>query len=258
MTSIRMSALCAIFLGLGLAACDGGGDGTGGTGGTGGSGGSEGGGGAGISGEALYSGPESAALGSSMNKAACATCHSNDGSQDGWPGNTMKDIAYRSSFKGGEADLHGGVNACVTGWMGGTELAVDSAEYVALKTYFESISDSKVTDPNAIAPEVLDNEAAYEAAYGGGDAAAGEAAYTKACARCHDNGLVVNVVPALNKSVLKTYTIGRIAQKVRTSGPPPSGAMDADDTTPGPMPFFEMKDLSAQDLKDIIAHLKAP
>ena len=60
----RASALCALFLGLGLAACDGSGDGTGGGGGAGG-----GGGGAGISGEALYSGDASAALGSSQNKA---------------------------------------------------------------------------------------------------------------------------------------------------------------------------------------------
>ena len=135
----------------------------------------------------------------------------------------MKDIAYRARFKGGEENLHGGVNACVVGWMGGEALAADSAEYLAIKEYFESISSSSVTDANAIAPEMLADEAAYEMAYGGGDAAAGAAVYDKACARCHDSGLVVNVVPALNKSVLKTYTAGRLAQKVRTSGPPPPG-----------------------------------
>jgi hypothetical protein len=55
---------------------------------------------------------------------------------------------------------------------------------------------------------------------------------------------------------LKTKTIGRIAQKVRTSGPPPSGRKDAMDTTPGPMTFFEISDLSVADLKDIIAFIK--
>ena len=254
MTSARVSILLAALVGLALAGCDGGGDGMGGSGGSGGSGG----GGAGPSGEALYSGPESVKLGSDTNEAACATCHSDDGVQDGWPGNTMKDIAYRMSYKGGDAPkLVDGVNACVVGWMGGTALAEDSAEFMAMKEYFESISDSSITDANAIMPEVLADEAAYEAKYAGGDATAGEAAYTKACGRCHDSSLTVNAVPAVSKAGLVGYTIGRIAQQVRTGGPPPSGTMDATDTTPGPMPFFEPKDLSDQDLKDIIAHLKA-
>jgi cytochrome c553 len=251
MSTARMTALFAVFLGIGLSACDGGGTtGGGGSGGDGGAGGS-------VSGEALYSGPESAKLGASSNEAMCSTCHSNDGSQDGWPGNTFKDLAFRSSFKGGMADLNGGVNACVTFWMGGTAIGDTSAEYTALKEYMESISDPAVTDPNPIMPEVLENEAAYEAKYGGGDAAAGAAAYTLACARCHDESLTVNAVPALSKMALAGYTIGRIAQKVRTAGEPPSGTMDATDTTPGPMPFFEPKDLSDTDLMDIIAHLKA-
>jgi len=55
--------------------------------------------------------------------------------------------------------------------------------------------------------------------------------------------------------MLKTKTIGRIAQQVRTSGPPPSGTGDAMDLTPGPMPFFEPDELSAQDLEDIIAYV---
>ena len=50
---------------------------------------------------------------------------------------------------------------------------------------------------------------------------------------------------------------GRIAQKVRTSGPPPSGMMDAMDSTPGPMPFFEPSDLSDDDLSNIIAYIKS-
>lgn len=256
MSKAYLGAILAVCLGLGLSACDGGGDGTGG-GGSGGSGGSGGTGGSGVSGEALYSGPESAKLGASGNEATCATCHSNDGTQSFWSGNTFQDIAFRASFKGGMADLRGAVNACVTGWMGGAELAEDSAEYKALKEYMESISDAAVTEANAIAPEVLDDEAAYEAKYAGGDATAGADSYAKACARCHDESLTVNAVPAYSKATLKSYTIGRIAQQVRTAGPPPSGAMDAMDTTPGPMPFFEPKDLADQDLKDIIAHLKA-
>lgn len=249
----RMSLAVAGALFL-LSACDGGGDGTGGSGGGGGSGGS---GGSGVSGEALYSGAESAALGSDSNEARCSTCHSNDGTQDGYPGNSMKDIAYRASFKGGMADLLGGVNACVTGWMGGDALAADSPEFTAIKAYFESISSESVTDANAIAPDVLADVAAYEAKYAGGDATAGADVYAKACSRCHDGSLSVNVVPAPAKSSLSAYTIGRIAQQVRTAGPPPSGTMDASDTTPGPMPFFEPKDLSDQDVKDVIAHLLA-
>lgn len=206
--------------------------------------------------QAYYDGPESVALGASSNQARCSTCHSNDGTQDGISGNSFKDIAYHTSFKGGEADLLGGVNACVVGWMGGAALAQDDAAFVGLKAYMESISDPAATDANAIAPEVLADEAAYEAAYAGGDPAAGATKYAKACAVCHDNGLVVGSTGAYPKATLAGYTVGRIAQKVRTAGPPPSGTADAADSTPGPMPFFEPKDLAAADLADIIAHLK--
>jgi mono/diheme cytochrome c family protein len=249
MSKARVSALLAVLMGFGLSACEGGGDGNvGGSGGT---------GGGGPSGEDLYSGPESAKLGAGTNEATCGTCHSNDGTQDGWPGNTFKNLAFHTSFKGGMADLNGGVNACVMGWMGGTMLAADSAEYKAIKEYMESLADPAMTDPNPIQPDVLADEAAYEVKYAGGDAAAGAAVYTKACARCHDGALTVNNIPALAKASLVSLTIGRIAQQVRTAGEPPSGTMDATDTTPGPMPFFEPKDLSDQDVKDVIAHLKA-
>lgn len=202
-----------------------------------------------------YSGAASAKLGAQGNQATCATCHSNDGSARS--GNTFKDMAYHSSFKGGDAKtLLDASNACVTGWMGGTALKEGDAAWAGLKSYLESISDKSKTTPNSLAPEVLDDQAAYEAAYGGGSAQAGAAKYTSACGVCHDGGLRVGAVAALSKAALKNFPIGRIAQKVRTAGPPPSGKKDASDSTPGPMPFFEPSDLSAQDLKDIIAHLK--
>jgi hypothetical protein len=75
---------------------------------------------------------------------------------------------------------------------------------------------------------------------------------------CHDDGLTVNTSIAPIKSAISIYSVGRIAQQVRTSGPPPSGALDAGDSTPGPMPFFELKDLPQQDLADIIAYIKTP
>lgn len=207
------------------------------------------------SGEEFYSGTASAALGAATNQADCATCHNTDGST-GLSGNTFKDIGYRTGFKGGGADLLGGINACVTGWMGGTALTTESEAYIGLVAYMQSISDPAVTEPNAIMPEVLADEAAYEAAYAGGDAAAGEAAYNTYCGSCHEAGLIVGPAGSPPKAGLATRSIGRIAQKVRTSGPPPSGMMDASDTTPGPMPFFEIKDLSETDLKNIIAHIK--
>lgn len=203
-----------------------------------------------------YSGEASAALGAEGNQASCATCHSNDGTQAGFPGNTFKDIAYHDSFKGGGADLRGAINACVTGWMGGTELGETDEGYLKLKEYMESISSATATAANMIAPEVLADEAAYETAYTGGDATAGDAKYAANCARCHDAGLKVGLVPAPAMTVLQASTIGRIGQQVRTSGPPPSGMNDPADSTPGPMPFFEPNDLSAADLTDIIAHVK--
>jgi cytochrome c5 len=203
-----------------------------------------------------YQAEISAELGGQGNQARCSTCHSNDGTTIS--GGTMKDIAYRASYKGGDApNLLAGINACVTGWMGGTALTAEDPGYQGLLEYFQSISSPSVTAPNPLAPEVLENEAAYEAAYAGGDAARGESVYTAKCGNCHDNVLVVGPKAALPTLSLKGYSIGRIAQKVRTSGPPPSGSADASDSTPGPMPFFEPSDLSAGDLKDVIAYLRA-
>lgn len=211
-----------------------------------------------VDGRAYFDGEESAALGAAGNESRCSTCHSNDGTLAGFSGKSMQDIAFKTAYKGGEApDLLAGVNACVTGWMGGEALTGEDERYVALTGYFESISDPASTTPNPIAPEVLADEAAYELAYAGGDAAAGAAKYAANCAVCHDAALVIGTTPAYAKAALGGFSIGRIAQKVRTAGPPPSGTMDASDTTPGPMPFFEPEELSAEDLADIIAHLKS-
>ena len=204
----------------------------------------------------FYDGAKSAALGSANNAAKCSTCHAVD-TTAGYPGNPFRDMAYRASYKGGGADLLGGVNACVTGWMGGTALTETSEAYLALVEFMQSVSDPAVTSANALAPEVLADEAAYEAAYGGGDAGRGAALYATNCGRCHDAGLVVGPATSVPKAGLSSRTAGRIAQQVRTAGPPPSGMSDASDTTPGPMPFYELKDLSAADLADIIAHLKS-
>ncbi len=201
-----------------------------------------------------YQGETSAALGLAGNQADCATCHSDDGSKRS--GDSLKDIAYRTSFKGGDAPtLLDASNACITGWMGGTALTAGDDAWIMLETYLRAISSESVTDPNPLAPEVLADMAAYEAAYAGGDAAAGAAKYTANCGACHDANLKVGPAGSLSKATLGTYPAGRIAQKVRTSGPPPSGMSDTTDSTPGPMPFFEPEDLSEQDLKDIIAHL---
>lgn len=204
-----------------------------------------------------YSGTLSSGLGSATNQADCALCHSNDGTDLGYSGVSMKDIAYRTAFKnGGAPTLLAASNVCITGWMGGPALTETSPEWLSLEAYFQSISDSTVTTPNTFMPEVLADEAAYEVAYATGDAAAGASKYTTNCGGCHDSATVVNAVPSYPKTTLAAYSIGRIAQKVRTSGPPPSGSMDASDTTPGPMPFFTFADLTQQDLADIIAHLK--
>jgi mono/diheme cytochrome c family protein len=203
-----------------------------------------------------YDGPASAALGAASNQATCATCHSDDGTQIGYSGNTLVDSAYRISYKGGTTDLLGAVNECVVGWMGGAALAAGDPAFVSLEAFMRSLSSPEVTAPLPIEPEVLANLAAYEEAYAGGDAAAGQARYAGTCARCHDQGLVVGQALAFPRDSLGTYSIGAIARKVRTSGPPPSGTEDALDLTGGPMPFFELKDLPAQDLRDIIAYVK--
>lgn len=208
------------------------------------------------SGEEFYSGSASAALGADTNQARCATCHSNAGTT-GFSGASFQNIAFHSAFKGGDAtSLLAATNACVGGWMAGTPLTENDERWKSLEAYLMSISDPAMTTPNTLAPEVLANEAAYEAAYAGGNASASEAKYTLACGRCHDNAVVVGEVAAISRANLKTKTIGRIAQQVRTSGPPPSGSADASDSTPGPMPFFEPDELSAQDLKDIIAYVR--
>lgn len=203
-----------------------------------------------------YRGSLSAKLGAESNQATCATCHSNDGSPRS--GNTLKDIAFHSSFKGGNAKtLLEAANACITGWMGGKALTTTDKAWRELKGYLESISDPSKTTPNPLAPEVLADEAAYEAAYQGGDATAGEAKYIKACASCHDTKLVVGSSRSPGRAGLRRESVGRIAQQVRTAGPPPSGTMEPNDSTPGPMTFFEPSELSKQDLADIIAYVRA-
>jgi mono/diheme cytochrome c family protein len=209
------------------------------------------------SGQEYVTGAASSALGAAGNESRCATCHSTDGTQAGFAGNSLADIAYHSSFKGGGAQtLLAAANACITGWMGGQALNDGDEEWMLLQSYLRSISEPTKTAPNALAPEVLANEAEYTAAYSGGDAAKGAASYSASCGKCHEQGLVVGTSAALATSALKALSVGRIAQKVRTSGPPPSGSGDTADSTPGPMPFFEPKDLSAEQLKDIVAYLK--
>lgn len=214
-------------------------------------------GGGDVADEDFYMGEASAALGADGNQARCATCHTEDGTL-GRSGNTLKDIAYHGGFKGeAGAGFLVGVNACVTGWMGGEALTEEDDQYQALLRFVQSISNPSATTMNPIAPEVLADQAAYEAAYSGGDGVAGASKYTEHCGFCHDGALVVNATPAYAKASLGAYGIGRIAQKVRTSGPPPSAMNEPMDSTPGPMPFFEENDLSTTDLKDIIAYLKA-
>lgn len=214
-------------------------------------------GGMGVEPQDYYDGEPSALLGGVGNESRCSTCHSTDGTLAGYCGESMKDIAYLENYKGGDADLLGAVNACVTGWMGGTALVETDAAFIALVEFFEGISDMSVTTPNSLMPEVLADEAAYEVAYAEGNAMAGADKYEAACAVCHDDALMLGPIPSPSKEALGAYSIGRIAQQVRTSGPPPSGTDDGGDSTPGPMPFFEPEELSAEDLADIIAHLKA-
>ncbi|MDD9943842.1 MAG: c-type cytochrome [Myxococcales bacterium] len=204
-----------------------------------------------------YVGAASMALGAATNEADCALCHSVDGSQEGLSGKSFKDIAYKESWKGGDAStLLDASNACVTGWMGGEALADDDEEWKSLEAYLKSISDEDASEANVIMPEVLADEAAYEDAYAGGDAEAGEAKYDLYCGACHSEQLTVGVAPAWAFEAIAARSIGRIAQKVRTAGPPPSGSEEDSDTTGGPMPFFEPSDLSADDLSDIIAYIK--
>ncbi|MEZ4403935.1 MAG: c-type cytochrome [Kofleriaceae bacterium] len=211
----------------------------------------------GATGEELYGGTASAALGATGNGARCATCHATTDGASGYSGVTLKNIAFHTSWKGGAAPtLLDAANACVTGWMGGAALTADDEAWKTLEAYLVSLSDPAVTAPEPLTPEVLADVAAYEAAYAGGDATAGAAGYQTFCASCHDRGLQVGLAHAPSRAVLKGDSVGIIAQQVRTSGPPPSAMTDATDRTPGPMPFFEPDELSVQDLKDIIAYVR--
>src|SRR6185295_17355683 len=151
-------------------------------------------------GQEYVTGTASAALGAAGNQATCSTCHSTDGTQAGHAGNTLQDIAYHTSFKGGgAANLLAAANACITGWMGGAGLHEQDGEWTMLQSYLKSISDPAETAPHTLAPEVLANEAAYATAYQGGDATRGSAKYAASCGACHDAALVVGKSAALSK-----------------------------------------------------------
>src|SRR5438132_1148077 len=89
-------------------------------------------------GQEYVTGSASAALGAAGNQAMCSTCHSTDGTQAGFAGNTLKDIAYHASYKGGGApNLLAGANACITGWMGGKALKESDGEWMMLHSYLQ-------------------------------------------------------------------------------------------------------------------------
>jgi mono/diheme cytochrome c family protein len=207
-----------------------------------------------------FAGTNSAALGAVGNEASCSTCHSATATSNGDPGDPLADSFYLTDWKGGDAPtLLDASNACITGWMGGSALTTTDASWISLSAYLESISDAAVTTPNATTPEVLAADAAYAVAYDGtGVAADGEAKYNASCARCHGGGLTLGPASSPNLATLAGNTPGYIAQKVRTSGPPPGSMVEAaasTDSTPGPMPFFEVDELSVQDLADIVAYI---
>jgi len=207
--------------------------------------------------DGLIGGASSARLGSATNQATCATCHASDATP-GRAGNSLADLAFHTAFKGGMATtLLDASNVCITGWMGGAALGDADPRWQALRGELEALAHPDQTTPNTPAPEVLADEAAYQAAYAGGDATAGARVYQRSCAGCHERELTVGAARAPRLAELAELSIGRIAQQVRTSGPPPSGTLDASDTTPGPMPFFEPADLSSVDLANVVAYVRA-
>ena len=141
--------------------------------------------------------------------------------------------------------------------MGGDPLDATSEEYQSIEAYILSNSDPAETAVTPIMPDVRMTLDEYEMDYAGGDPMLGAKPYLRYCGLCHDVGLVVGAHAAPELSSFTGMSVGRIAQKVRTSGPPPSTMDAAVDETPGPMPFFEEKDLSSTDLRDIIAFIQS-
>jgi thiosulfate dehydrogenase len=123
---------------------------------------------------------------SDLNVFSCATCHSTEegaGPTDGAPGYRLFGVAARSRYWGEDYGLlEDAVSACLVFFMKADPIdpAQDDDDLHALYEYLLSITPDGATDepyPFTVIETIEDIPR--------GDAARGEAAYSRACQRCH-------------------------------------------------------------------------
>ncbi len=121
---------------------------------------------------------------SDLNVFSCATCHSTSegaGPTDGHPGYRLFGVAARTRYWGEDYSvLEDAVSACLVFFMKAEPVDPADDDLHALYEYLLSITpDGSVDEPYAFT--VVENAADIPR----GDAARGEAAYERACRRCH-------------------------------------------------------------------------
>lgn len=197
-------------------------------------------------GRALYEAPHP-----DGNTFACASCHAlSEPASDGLrrPGHQIGDAAQRPSYKNGElTSLLEAVNTCRTEWMGATAFRADDDRWVALSAFLQE--EAGDTPAPALNYDIVDPPADIS----GGDMMAGQALFNGSCAVCHGSDAVgTQRAPIL---VGEFLTDELIANRVRRSGRVDSAVYQG--LTGGRMPFWSASRLSDNELRDIIAFVRA-
>ena len=186
------------------------------------------------------------------NTFSCSSCHALDEpADDGFrrAGHPLRDATRRTSWKNGRVHRFiDAVNSCATEWMGAPPFAQDDARYLSLKAWLDEMGQGLT------AREVQFTIAKVPAVLTGGNAVLGRTLFNRSCALCHGtDGRGALQGPNLNAAV---HDAALVARRVRTSGDVSSGTYDG--LTGGRMPFWAADRLSDEELRDLIAFLKAP
>jgi thiosulfate dehydrogenase len=122
---------------------------------------------------------------SDFNAVSCATCHNiDDGDDSGGerivPGHPMRDVAFRPSWWGGNANsLKDAVDLCLVFFMREAPLEATSPQSRALYEYLLSVSPTRPAE--ALPLTVVENVASLPR----GDSRRGAVVYDAACKSCH-------------------------------------------------------------------------
>lgn len=195
---------------------------------------------------------------SSLNRMACADCHSAEQGGDPQrilPGHDLWGVGARAAFWGGRSSrLIDAVDQCIVYFLLGDPLDPASEAGMQLDEFLRSITPAG-SDPAPLPMTIVENVTAIPL----GDPAAGEATYARACGYCHGErgtgagGLSDFILPdstaeydGLFPGVPRGLVVIEAIRHGRFFG------------IGGQMPLFSLERLSDVEIGDILAYLGLP